>query len=442
VSSRHSPLAVRRAVALLAFLVISVLPIRALAADATFVNTANGRSVDGLQNGNPRHLGFAGTFNISIDGGASVPAYCVDIDNGIAPGDTIPQAPVDYPAEVLFILNNAFPQPNTIGAPLGNVNDEAAAVQSALWHFTDLFDATSPSQVAARAADIVAAAIAGASSLPASAPQSIAINPPSATNVLPGDTSHSVSATLLDGDGNPVSGSTIDLAITAGPASGHSATGPSPTLNTTYTNAVAGTDTIVATADYQVPTGQKFKRAGKQGIVLAGNPTTGTVTATATKSWVQPQCGNGSTEPGEQCDDGNGNNNDACTNACRTNVCGDGYVRPSEQCDDGNQNQNDDCKNDCRLNVCGDQIVNPGEEECDDGNATNDDGCTNVCTSPRCGDGVLQAGETCDDGNTSNVDTCTNACLPNECGDGYVGPGASSATTAIRAARTAAPPHV
>ena len=93
----------------------------------------------------------------------------------------------------------------------------------------------------------------------------------------------------------------------------------------TYTNTIAGTDTIRATVSYLVPTGQKFKRAGKQGIVLAGNPVSGTVTATATKSWVLPQCGNGVTEPGEQCDDGNTSNTDACTNACLTNVCGDGY---------------------------------------------------------------------------------------------------------------------
>jgi cysteine-rich repeat protein len=33
-----------------------------------------------------------------------------------------------------------------------------------------------------------------------------------------------------------------------------------------------------------------------------------------------PVCGNGATEPGEQCDDGNANNGDACANNCTTNV--------------------------------------------------------------------------------------------------------------------------
>jgi hypothetical protein len=43
----------------------------------------------------------------------------------------------------------------------------------------------------------------------------------------------------------------------------------------------------------------------------------------------------------EQCDDGNDDNNDACTrDQCdAANVCGDGYIRrfDREQCDDGNK---------------------------------------------------------------------------------------------------------
>ena len=35
-------------------------------------------------------------------------------------------------------------------------------------------------------------------------------------------------------------------------------------------------------------------------------------------------CGNGIKEAGEQCDDGNLDNNDSCTSACRYPVCGNG----------------------------------------------------------------------------------------------------------------------
>ncbi|MEQ1848962.1 MAG: DUF4215 domain-containing protein, partial [Candidatus Peribacteraceae bacterium] len=73
--------------------------------------------------------------------------------------------------------------------------------------------------------------------------------------------------------------------------------------------------------------------------------------------WLQctPVCGNMVTENGEQCDDGNQNNNDQCSNQCRLTVCGDGSVQnpngngQNEQCDDGNTNNGDGCSNSCQL---------------------------------------------------------------------------------------------
>lgn len=397
-------------------------PLDADGATATFTSTKNGRSVQGLQNGSPRNVGFAGTFNIEIDGmGPPVEAYCVDIDNGISPGTTLPQVPPDYPDEVLFILNNAWPQTNSIGTPLGSANDEAASVQCAIWNFTDNYVCTSPANVAARAAEIVSAAAAAAPTFPPPAPQSISIDPPAATNELPGDTTHSVTATLLDGEGDPLPGLEVTVEVTSGPGAGAIASGPSPAVVLGYSNGVPGLDLIEASTVYELPTGQKFKLVNRQGIVLAGDPIEGTVSATATKSWLDPAiCGDGNVDPGEECDDGNGSTGDGCRPDCSAEVCGDGIVDVGEPCDDGNQNPNDDCKNDCTTNVCGDQIVNPPTEECDDGNSVDDDGCTNACQHPECGDGILQTGEECDDGNSVDDDACTNACTLAVCGDGIV----------------------
>ncbi len=45
--------------------------------------------------------------------------------------------------------------------------------------------------------------------------------------------------------------------------------------------------------------------------------------------------------------------------------CGDGSIDGDEQCDDGNQADEDACLGTCQLNVCGDGIVNPAAEACD-----------------------------------------------------------------------------
>ncbi len=142
--------------------------------------------------------------------------------------------------------------------------------------------------------------------------------------------------------------------------------------------------------------------------------------AACSKSCKIARCGDGVVQSGEECDDGNKNNNDECTNACTQTKCGDGIVQTGEECDDGNKNNNDECTNTCKLNVCGDGYVFVGVEECDDGNKNDNDGCSNQCKGSRCGDGVVQANEACDDGNQSNNDACLNNCTQARCGDGIV----------------------
>ncbi len=132
-------------------------------------------------------------------------------------------------------------------------------------------------------------------------------------------------------------------------------------------------------------------------------------------------CGNGVKEGTEQCDDGNTNNTDACSNTCRFPVCGNSIRENTEQCDDGNQIDTDLCSNTCLVPVCGDQKVS-GNEQCDDGNTNNNDGCSNICRLPFCGNGAKEGTEQCDDGNSNNYDSCNNQCRipgsPAFCGNG------------------------
>jgi len=53
--------------------------------------------------------------------------------------------------------------------------------------------------------------------------------------------------------------------------------------------------------------------------------------------------------------------------------------------------------------ACGDGAVDEGEE-CDDANQADDDACLSTCVAARCGDGVVETGvEECDDGNVRHI---------------------------------------
>lgn len=77
---------------------------------------------------------------------------------------------------------------------------------------------------------------------------------------------------------------------------------------------------------------------------------------------AQSICGNGIREATEQCDDGNTNNNDSCSNICRTAVCGNNIREGSEQCDIGDNNgkQGSPCTIQClnagASSVCGNGV--------------------------------------------------------------------------------------
>src|SRR6185503_11106889 len=87
---------------------------------------------------------------------------------------------------------------------------------------------------------------------------------------------------------------------------------------------------------------------------------------------LPPDCGNGIPEAGEQCDDGNASNTDACLNSCVTATCGDGFTRAGvEQCDDANAANTDACLTPCITETCGDGFTRAGVEQCDDANAVN-----------------------------------------------------------------------
>ncbi len=202
--------------------------------------------------------------------------------------------------------------------------------------------------------------------------------------------------------------------------------------------------------------GQTALQGGAAG---APEPQAGAAGATITIEDLLLTCGNGSVDPGEDCDDGNVMVGDGCSRLCQLetdhvcgepgdactqiSICNDGIVTTPEQCDDGNQTNSDGCNANCQLEdgyafcinagfcvpLCGDGRV-LGTEHCDDNNLENGDGCSascqieagftcqgepSRCSAPRCGNGTREAGEECDRGNQNGLlyadgDGCTLHC--------------------------------
>ncbi len=139
-----------------------------------------------------------------------------------------------------------------------------------------------------------------------------------------------------------------------------------PTTEATTTESTTGS-TSDTTASTEMPTESTTgePETTSENPLTTEDPTTGPET-----------CGDGEVQPGEGCDDGNDDNNDACLNSCQEATCGDGVVwQGNESCDDGNQNNEDNCLTTCEWASCGDGFVQTGEEECDDQNEDDNDGC-------------------------------------------------------------------
>ncbi|HJL00247.1 MAG TPA: DUF4215 domain-containing protein [Polyangiaceae bacterium LLY-WYZ-15_(1-7)] len=191
-----------------------------------------------------------------------------------------------------------------------------------------------------------------------------------------------------------------------------------------------------ARPDASTPDGGDAECAGAEDGDPCGEPADGTICIDG--ACTTTTCGDGfaSRAAGEQCDDGNDDDEDGCTSACLLTCaedadCDDGLVCNGEEtCNtergfcsfgvnaaDGTSCPEGECVfGACEALECGNGVVN-SDEECDDGNATDGDGCEADCTFT-CADDL-----DCDDGDACTVDVCdpetrTCASAARDCDDG------------------------
>ncbi len=218
---------------------------------------------------------YAGTFDGTKDGN-DAKFYCVDISHELYFWSSDPTTYTDSgytSSKITYILNNYYPYNNfPYTGSLTAVEREAAAVQFALWHFSDSVDVTTlldNPDILARAQQIIADANSNARNLLASA--SLTITPTG----IPSE----FYVTALDQNDNPIAGVTVTLTSPTGKLSRSSAiTGSNG--NTPVMTVTVGADyqaVITVSANVTVRLGTTYVRsiqpANYQKLVLA-TPTT------------------------------------------------------------------------------------------------------------------------------------------------------------------------
>lgn len=241
-----------------------------------------GGTVFGTAPGDPTFSNFAGLLGAKVEGEAAW-VYCIDIENRtllLQPYAEATWAAAGVPnlAKVARILAQ---HPADATASSGN-NVEAAAVQSAIWHFTDGFQLTGGSPgVVALYNEIVADANANAGSEPPATP-TLTLNPDSQTGAAGAYLQFTVSTTAAgpvnlsvtpSGDANLV---TCDAAHTP---IGGSLAGPFPKQVCLHRTTAGGPVTLAASVSATVPAARVFLLTGSQKLIL-GSPKTVTASDT------------------------------------------------------------------------------------------------------------------------------------------------------------------
>ncbi|GAB4561953.1 MAG: hypothetical protein Kow0047_09720 [Anaerolineae bacterium] len=259
----------RRAWLHIAFALAATLTLAApvFASTATLAGKAYGMKVS---HPNLPHRGtvWAGTVYVTIDGGAEkYQVYCVDLHTNWCNGKEHYQGSDVSRFEIVWILNHYYPKTDEPSS-LSTAEEKAAAVQLALWHFSDGLDISSggtPSEVFDAARAIITAA--KTASVPKT-PTQLDLE----LTEGPGQGERTATATLKDQNGHPLPGATVHFEITvqSNPPTQITqdvVTDANGVATVTY-NTLGGQDTALARVEYTIPIGLRWLRDGCQGLVM------------------------------------------------------------------------------------------------------------------------------------------------------------------------------
>jgi len=237
---------------------------------------------------------YAGTFSGDVDGN-SAKFYCIDISHELAfyTADQ-PHTYTDSgntPSKITYILNKYYPlNPFPYSGSLSAEEREAAAVQFAIWHFSDAVDVSTlldNPDILARATQIIDDANLNAGN---TAPiETLVITPLSQT--IQTGTSGGFYVTALDNNNNPLPNVQIALTTTSGTLSTLTSVtgidGKTPVISLT-----PGTDSaaiVTALANVTIPQGTRYVHSLQpdnfQKLVLA-TPATSLKQASASINWM------------------------------------------------------------------------------------------------------------------------------------------------------------
>lgn len=241
--------------------------------------TGPGQSINGTIGATNYSL-WAGVIYLDLTGTPNdIQAFCIDMTHHAGVGDCFNTgaALTGNLAKAIYY----YPPDKTLS------NDENAARQAAVWHYSDGFAPTSPQAVVDRYNAIVAD-IDAQPAPPSAHPPVMTVNPLIAEH-KPGE-SQTFTLTVTK-DSLPVVGQVINLSLTGvGSLSAPSvATDANGEATFSVTSSVEGASVVNANFSYSLPIGTQFDpvAAGKQKLVL-GETTTGNVNVDPMVNWRAP----------------------------------------------------------------------------------------------------------------------------------------------------------